>query len=168
MQQFSQGGGDVAELVDRLASQAIPNEAGRHAWQSLIRAHATLMRKLATDLVEEVGLTLGDFDVLAQLGQAGGELRMSELAARAYSSRSGMTRRIDRLMYEGLVMRVNSDADGRGVVVTLTEAGAARLAQAAPVHMRQVGELFVAKLTDTELSTLAGALDKVAVDCTFG
>jgi DNA-binding MarR family transcriptional regulator len=166
MQQFSRG--DVAELVDRLATEAIPNEVGRHAWQSLIRAHATLMRKLATDLVEEVGLTLGDFDVLAQLGQAGGELRMSELAARAYSSRSGMTRRIDRLMDEGLVMRVNSDADGRGVVVNLTEAGMARLAQAAPVHMRQVGELFVAKLTDTELSTLPGALDKVAVDCTFG
>jgi DNA-binding MarR family transcriptional regulator len=126
------------------------------------------MRQLATDLVEEVGLTLGDFDVLAQLGQAGGELRMSELAARAYSSRSGMTRRIDRLMDEGLVLRVNSDADGRGVVVTLTEAGVARLAQATPVHLGKVRELFVAKLTDAELSTLAGALDKVAVDCTFG
>jgi DNA-binding MarR family transcriptional regulator len=168
MQQFSQGGGEVAELVDRLATEAIPDEVGRYAWQSLIHAHATLMRQLATDLVEEVGLTLGDFDVLAQLGQAGGELRMSELAARAFSSRSGMTRRIDRLMDDGLVTRVNSDADGRGVVVSLTEAGVARLAQAAPVHLRKVRELFVAKLTDAELSTLAGALDKVAVDCTFG
>jgi DNA-binding MarR family transcriptional regulator len=159
---------DVAALLDRLIAEAIPNEHGLHAWRSLLRAHATLLRQLATELVDGIGLTLGDFDVLAQLGQAGGELRMSDLAAQAYSSRSGMTRRIDRLVDEGLVTRANSDADGRGVVVALTDAGVARLAEAAPVHLRQVRELFVAKLTDVELSTLASALDKVAVDCTFG
>jgi DNA-binding MarR family transcriptional regulator len=159
---------DVAALLDRLVADAIPNARGLHAWQSLLHAHATLMRQLTTDLVDEIGLTLGDFDVLAQLGRAGGELRMSELAAQAYSSRSGMTRRIDRLVDEGLVTRANSEADGRGVVVTLTEVGGARLAEAAPVHLRQVKELFVAKLSDVELSTLASALDRVAVDCTFG
>jgi DNA-binding MarR family transcriptional regulator len=159
---------DVAALLARIVTRAIPNAHGLAAWQALLRAHATLMRQLATDLVEEVGLTLGDFDVLAQLGQAGGELRMTELAARAYSSRSGMTRRIDRLVDEGLVCRATSDADGRGVVVALTEAGVARLAEVAPVHLRHVSELFVAKLNDDELSTLATSLGKVALDCTFG
>ncbi len=100
----------VAPLLDRLVTEAIPDEHGRAAWQALMRAHATLMRQLATDLVDDIGLTLGDFDVLAQLGQADGELRISELAAQAYSSRSGMTRRIDRLVDEGLVTRANSDA----------------------------------------------------------
>jgi DNA-binding MarR family transcriptional regulator len=159
---------DVAALLDRLIAEAIPNERGVRAWQSLLRAHATLMRQLTTALVDEIGLTLGDFDVLAQLGQAGGELRMSELAAQAYSSRSGMTRRIDRLVDQGLVIRTNSDADGRGVVVALTEAGATRLAEAVPVHLRQVRESFVDRLTDVELMTLVSALDKVAVECTFG
>src|SRR5215204_2500424 len=159
---------DVAALLDHLIAEAIPNEHGLRAWQSLLRAHATLLRELATDLVDEIGLTLGDFDVLAQLGQANGELRMSELAAQAFSSRSGMTRRIDRLVDEGLVMRTNSDADGRGVVVALTDAGVSRLAEAVPGHLRQVRELFVDKLTDVELSALAGALDKVAVECAFG
>jgi len=79
-----------------------------------------------------------------------------------------MTRRIDRLAGEGLVSRTNSDADGRGVVVALTEAGLARLAEAAPVHLRRVSELFVDKLSDRELATLASALGKVALDCTFG
>src|SRR5579859_4294833 len=133
---------DVAPL-DRLLAEAIPNQLGRAAWGALIRAHATLMRRLATDLVDDIGLTLGDFDVLAQLGQAGGDMRISELAAQAYSSRSGMTRRIDRLVDEGLVRRANSDADGRGVVVGLTAAGVARLAEAAPVHLRRVRELLV-------------------------
>jgi DNA-binding MarR family transcriptional regulator len=159
---------NVAPLLDRLIAEAIPNQPGLAAWRALIHAHATLMRQLATDLVDDIGLTLGDFDVLAQLGQAGGELRISELAAQAYSSRSGMTRRIDRLVDEGLVTRANSDADGRGVVVGLTEAGVVRLAEAAPAHLRRVRELFVDKLSDTELAILAGALEKVAVDCGFG
>ena len=157
-----------APLLDQLVAEAIPNPHGVAAWRALIRAHATLMRQLATDLVNDVGLTLGDFDVLAQLGQAGGELRISELAAQAYSSRSGMTRRIDRLVDEGLVVRTNSDADGRGVVVGLTDAGVARLAEAAPVHLRRVRELFAERLSDAELATLASALEKVAVDCGFG
>jgi DNA-binding MarR family transcriptional regulator len=167
VQQLS-GETDIAALLEQIVAQAIPNECGVDAWRSLLRAHATLMRQLATDLVEEVGLTLGDFDVLAQLGWAGGELRMSDLAAQAYSSRSGMTRRIDRLAGDGLVSRANTDADGRGVVVALTEAGLARLTEAAPVHLRRVSELFVAKLSDQELSALAAALHKVALDCTFG
>ena len=101
----------MTTLLERLVAESIPNPHGRAAWQALIRAHATLMRQLATDLVDDIGLTLGDFDVLAQLGQAGGELRISELAAQAYSSRSGMTRRVDRLVDEGLVTRTNSEAD---------------------------------------------------------
>jgi DNA-binding MarR family transcriptional regulator len=79
-----------------------------------------------------------------------------------------MTRRIDRLVDEGLVTRANTDADGRGVVVGLTDAGIVRLAEAAPVHLRRVRELFVERLSDGELSTLASALDKVAVECGFG
>jgi DNA-binding MarR family transcriptional regulator len=79
-----------------------------------------------------------------------------------------MTRRIDRLVDEGQVTRANSDADGRGVVVGLTDASLARLAEAAPIHLRRVRELFVEKLSDGELATLASALEKVAVDCGFG
>ena len=159
---------NVAPLLDRLVAEAIPNQHGLAAWRALIHAHATLMRQLATDLVDDIGLTLDDFDVLAQLGQAGGELRISELAAQAYSSRSGMTRHIDRLVEEGLVTRANSDADGRGVVVGLTDAGVARLAEAAPAHLRRARELFVERLTDEELASLTSTLDKVAVDCGFG
>src|SRR5437764_2993834 len=159
---------DVAALLEQLLAQAIPEEHAVAAWRALIHAHATLMRQLATDLVDEIGLSLGDFDVLAQLGQAGGQMRISELAAQAYSSRSGMTRRIDRLVDEGLVTRANSDADRRGVVVGLTDAGLARLAEAAAVHLRRVRELFVDRLSDGELAALASALEKVAVDCGFG
>ena len=159
---------DVAGLIDRLVAEELPGRRGLAAWTSLLRAHATLMRRLETDLERDTGLALADFDVLAQLALAGGELRMTELAARALISRSGMTRRVARLVDEGLVLRANAQADARGVVVALTDAGLARLAETAPVHARGISTLFVAELDDEELAVLETALDKVTVDCTFG
>ena len=159
---------DVAALLDRLVARAVPGERGLDAWAALLQAHATLMRRLETDLAQETGLALADFDVLAQLANAGGQLRMTELANRALISRSGMTRRVARLVDEGLVRRANADSDARVVVVALTDAGVARLTETAPVHLRGVAELFVAQLDDQELAVLKSALDKVAVDCTFG
>jgi DNA-binding MarR family transcriptional regulator len=126
------------------------------------------MRQLERDLEKETGLALADFDVLAQLALAGGELRMTELADRALISRSGMTRRVVRLVAAGLVRRANAHADARGVVVALTDAGVARLTNTAPVHARGILDLFVARLDDQELAVLETALNKVTLDCTFG
>ena len=126
------------------------------------------MRELASDLFARTGLTLGDFDVLAQLALAGGDLRMTDLAARAFSSRSGMTRRIDRLVDEGLVRRSSADGDARGVVVALTDIGIARLNETVPIHLGRVSELFIERLDDEELAVLERALGKVTIDCQFG
>jgi DNA-binding MarR family transcriptional regulator len=159
---------DVAGHLDRLVENEMPGRRGLAAWRALLKAHATLMRQLETDLEKETGLALADFDVLAQLAVAGGELRMTELASQALISRSGMTRRVARLVNEGLVRRASADADARGVVVALTDAGVARLTETAPVHMRGVSKLFVAQLDDQELAALESALNKVTLDCTFG
>src|SRR6266581_988244 len=159
---------DVAELLERLVEREVPGRRGFDAWRSLLRAHATLMRRLDTDLEQETGLALADFDVLAQLATAHGGLRMTELADRALISRSGMSRRVARLVDEGFVRRDKADTDARGVVVALTEAGIARLAETAPVHARGIWKLFVAQLDDQELALLERALNKVIVDCSFG
>src|SRR5215210_9346577 len=145
---------DASGLLDPPMANELPGGRGMDAWHSLLQAHATLMRQLALDLERETGLALADFDVLAQLSLAGGELRMTELAARALISRSGMTRRVARLVDEGLVRRDTADADGRGVVVALTDAGVARLTETAPVHVRGIANLFVARLDDQELAVL--------------
>jgi DNA-binding MarR family transcriptional regulator len=159
---------DVAELLDLLVEAELPERRGLNAWVSLLQAHATLMRRLESELERETGFALADFDVLAQLARAGGELRMTELAARALISRSGMTRRVARLVDEGLVRRADADADGRGVVVALTDMGVTRLAETAPVHARGISETFVAQLDDQELEILERALGKVTIDCSFG
>ena len=118
----------------------LPGRRGEPAWQALLQAHATLIRQLDTDLRKHTSLRLADFDVLAQLAAAGGEL----------------------------LRRANTTDDGRGVVVALTDAGVARLTQTAPVHLRGVSKLFVERLDDQELAVLETALRKVTVDCTFG
>jgi DNA-binding MarR family transcriptional regulator len=159
---------DISGLLDRLVAQELPGRRGLSAWRALLKARATLLRQLATDLERKTGLTLGDFDVLGQLAEAGGALRITELAERTLSSRSSMTRRVDRMVDEGLVVRANADGDARGVVVALTDAGVSRLTETAPVHLRGVAELFVARLDDQELAALESALDKVTVDCGFG
>jgi DNA-binding MarR family transcriptional regulator len=160
--------GEVAALFGRLVEEALPGGRGERAWRALLQAHATLMRQLDSDLMEDTGLRLADFDVLAQLAAAGGELRMTELAARTLISRSGLTRRVARLVDEGLLRRANATDDGRGVVVALTGAGVARVAETVPVHLRGVSKLFVERLDDQELAVLQTALRKVSVDCTFG
>ena len=161
-------GTELAALVDRLVASELPGGRGLAAWLSLLRAHATLMRQLETQLEQQTGLALADYDVLVQLAIAGGQLRMTELADRALISRSGMTRRVARLSDEGLVRRSEATADGRGVVVALTDAGVARLAETIPAHARGIAEHFVSRLDDQELAVLETALDKVTVDCTFG
>jgi DNA-binding MarR family transcriptional regulator len=159
---------DVADVFDRLVKGQVPGGRGLEAWGSLLRAHATLMRRLDTDLEHETGLALADFDVLAQLAKAHGELRITELAERALISRSGMTRRVARLVDEGLVRRDRASTDARGVVVALTKAGIACLAETAPVHARGISKLFAGQLDDHELELLERALNKVVVDCSFG
>jgi DNA-binding MarR family transcriptional regulator len=101
--------------------------------------------------------------VLVQLSEAeGGHMRMSELADRLLLSPSGLTRRLDGLVRAGLVDRARCPTDRRGAFAVLTDAGRARLEQAAPDHVEQVRRHFVNRLTRRELEALVAALSKVA------
>ena len=158
----------LAEQVLGLVEDELPSGRTIGAWQSLLRAHATLVRQLEIELEQDTGLALADVDVLAQLALAGGELRMTELANRALISRSGMTRRVARLVNEGLVRRATADTDARGVIVTLTDTGVARLTETVPVHVRGIARHFVSRLEPDELEVLERSLQKVTIDSTFG
>ena len=159
---------DPAAELNGLIDEELPGRRGVEAWFAFLRAHASLMRELSTGLAMKTRLPLGDFDALFQLGLAGGDLRMTDLAARTFSSRSAMTRRVDRMVEEGLVERTTSAADGRGVVIALSEAGLGRLIEAVPVHVKGVSRLFIEKFDDQELAALERALEKVTLSRSFG
>src|SRR5260221_10347375 len=99
---------DPSAMLAAIIRQEMPNSSAVAAWTALLRAYATLMRALDSGLRTRTGSGLNDFDVLATLGSAGGTLRMADLAEPAYSSRSGMTRRIDRFEDAGLGAQVQT------------------------------------------------------------
>ena len=80
-----------------------------------------------------------------------------------------MTRRVARLVDEGLVRRTGAAKDGRGVVVALTDAGVARLTETAPAHARGIAAYFVSRLEDERTRGRSSARwHKVTIDCNFG
>src|SRR5436190_242923 len=139
---------DLAAEFEAAVTKELPRAHAQDAWRAFLETHAALVRRLETDLENETGLALADFDVLAQLALSGGRLRMTELADKALISRSGMTRRVARLVDEGLVARCSAETDARGVVVSLTVAGEERMLATAPVHARGINDLFAMHLDD--------------------
>jgi DNA-binding MarR family transcriptional regulator len=132
------------------------------AWRTFLRAHAQVTRKLEAELVAEHGLPLPSYDVLLQLAEAPERaLRMTELADRVLLSRSGLTRLVDRLEREGLVRREDCPTDARGTLAVLTDTGLDRLRQAAPTHLRGIGEHVTSRLTPDEVATLTVLLGRL-------
>ncbi len=131
------------------------------AWQAFLRASIRLMDRLDAEL-DGHGLSLADYEILVHLSaEASGELRMTELAARTLVSRSGLTRRLDRLVDSGLVERRNCPTDRRGVYAVLTDEGRRRLKQAAPTHVEGVRRHFIAQLAGQDLPALTASLNAV-------
>jgi DNA-binding MarR family transcriptional regulator len=137
------------------------DDPGILAWRTFLTAHATLIRRLDAELEEREALSLSDFDVLAQLHFAGGTLRMRDLADSVLLSRSGMTRRVDRLEAAGFVSRAACETDRRGSMASLTDAGRERLDRALPVHVQGIADHFLCHLAPDELATLRTTLAKL-------
>ena len=135
------------------------------AWRALLGAQHRLGRVLDLELQAAHGTTLADHEVLIILSeQPDGCLRMADLADMLTISRSGLTRRVDRMAAAGLVARERCASDGRGVLARITDAGWRALEVATPVHVAGVRRHFIEALEPHELELLALALEKVAAD----
>ena len=110
------------------------------------------------------GLDAPSFDVLAALRRAGEpyQLTPTELMRTALVTSGAITQRLDRLEEKGLITRGRSDADGRAVVVTLTDAGRTALDAALPDHLATERDML-AGLSDAEQRQLAGLLRRFLI-----
>jgi DNA-binding MarR family transcriptional regulator len=101
------------------------------------------------------GLGEGEFDVMAALRRQGApyELAPGELARHTMVTTGAITKRLDRLAASGLVIRRDNDADGRGRIVGLTDAGLRVIDEAFAEHMRNEARL-VSVLSPTERAQL--------------
>jgi DNA-binding MarR family transcriptional regulator len=113
------------------------------AWRAFLRAHSTMLRRIAADLDEADLPPLSWYDVLAALNDADGRLRQVELAERVLLSNSGLSRLIDRIEKAELVRRTACEADRRSFYIQLTDEGRAMLGRMWPVYARGVAEDFL-------------------------
>jgi DNA-binding MarR family transcriptional regulator len=104
-------------------------------------------------------LDSASFDVLATLRRSNAEhsLTPAGLMRSSMVTSGAITQRLDRLEARGLVTRKPSETDGRGVQVTLTEAGLTLIDQVLPTHVATEHRLLEA-LTADEREALAGTL----------
>ncbi|MCH7712586.1 MAG: MarR family transcriptional regulator [Chloroflexi bacterium] len=131
------------------------DEARLAVWRRFLEAHATVIRKLERDLMDQAGVPLSWYDVLVHLSEApAGSLRHQVLADSLLLSRSGVTRLVDRMVDAGLVCREASAEDRRVSYVVLTEKGRDTLDRAGPGHIHSVVEHFARHLRGPETAAL--------------
>jgi DNA-binding MarR family transcriptional regulator len=92
-------------------------------WIMIVRAVLVLPKTLDADLLASCGLSLAEYTVLMHLSEAPGRsMRMNELARESILSASGVTRLVERMERQGLVVRAQAAGDGRGMTATVTGA----------------------------------------------
>jgi DNA-binding MarR family transcriptional regulator len=131
------------------------------AWESLLSAHAVLMRQFAAEDIWQ-DLSMREYDVLYTLSKCREPVRISELNRHVLLSQPALSRLVDRLAERGLVERQSDPADGRGVRLTLTAVGQVLQRQVGRKHARSVARAMTAGLSGGELRQLETICLKLA------
>jgi len=141
---------------------AIETTNGLQSWVSFLRAHAAITRQLNTDLLNEHGLTLSDYEVLLRLANAEGQMmRRVDLAESVLLTASGITRLLDGLERAGFVEKAACASDARVSYAKLTPLGRRKLAEAGETHLAGIEFLFTGRFSDDELERLAELLSRL-------
>ncbi len=129
------------------------------AWESLLTAHSTLMRRFAAEDIW-ADLSMREYDVLYTLSKCRHPVRISELDHHVLLSQPALSRLTDRLAGRGLIERQPDPADRRGVLLSLTGAGRARQREIGREHGRSVARAMSASLSTGELRQLEALLKR--------
>jgi DNA-binding MarR family transcriptional regulator len=152
------------------AGQPVPAEAEprwlegieAQAWLRLIGVIIRLPAALDTQLQRDVGLSHFEYTVMVNLSNVPGRvLRMSQLAAQCHSSLSRLSHVVARLERRGWLRRDPCPDDGRATLATLTDAGFAKLAAAAPGHVEAVRAFVIDALDPEQLRALTAIGDTI-------
>jgi DNA-binding MarR family transcriptional regulator len=139
-----------------------PEEAPEHLrlrlWVRLLRAARPIEAELRRRLAREFGVTLPKFDVMAALARREAGMTMTEVSRLLMVSNGNVTGLVDRLVAEGLVMRIANEKDRRATFVRLTNKGLRLFQAMAAAHERWVNEIL-GSFSDERSETMVGLLD---------
>ena len=132
------------------------------AYFALMEVSSLLQHAVEEHLRADGDLSWVQFQILARLTDApDGKLRMTDLADGVVYSRSGLTYQAGLLEKRGLILRAPAPDDERSVIVTVTDAGRALVAQVLPGHIDAVRQLLFDPLRRRDVSTLSDVLGRV-------
>ncbi|WP_282605274.1 MarR family winged helix-turn-helix transcriptional regulator [Pelagibius sp. Alg239-R121] len=103
-------------------------------WLRLLRATRFVEGELRERLRKDYDATLPRFDVLAALYRCQDGMTMTELSRFLMVSNGNVTGIVDRLVQEGLVVRVPDENDRRATFVRLTPKGVTAFGEMAEAH----------------------------------
>jgi DNA-binding MarR family transcriptional regulator len=132
------------------------------AWKSLLAAHATLVRELSEHRDVWAGISMKEYDVLYTLSQCPEPVSLSELNRHVLLSQPAMSRMVGRLAGRGLIARSADPRDGRGLLLSLSEAGRELQRRIGRQHARDVARAMTGQLTREELRQLEAICRKLA------
>lgn len=107
------------------------------------------------------GLTLGQWQVLATLSRLD-EATMGEVAAFCATDRTTLTRTVDRMVEEGLIVRDRDLLDRRQVHLSLTEKGS-EVYQAAQLDVTRFNDRVTGVLKPDEIEHMQSMIRRVLV-----
>ncbi|MGJ0388850.1 MarR family winged helix-turn-helix transcriptional regulator [Microbacterium sp. CGR1] len=123
-----------------------------------------LLDRARRDVFRRSDLEAWEWDVLSALRRAGAPFQLSpkQLLQQTLVSSGTMTNRIDRLVGRRFVRREGDPADGRSVLVTLTDDGRIRV-DAAITRLVDVEDDLLQALSKGDRDRLAGLLRKLSL-----
>jgi MarR family transcriptional regulator, 2-MHQ and catechol-resistance regulon repressor len=150
-------------VSDEAASLRPIDPLAHRALEALVRAEATLTRRLAADL-DRIGVSATGFAMLVLLTSAGGRLELRAIRRRLGASKATATEVLDTLENRGFVGRSRLESDRRAVAVSLTPAGHNLVTHAFPGHAERVRESFgvLDEAEKRQLAEICRKLDRAA------
>jgi DNA-binding MarR family transcriptional regulator len=136
-------------------------------WLRLLATANLIAGELGARLKARHGISLAQFDYLAQLHRSGAaDVAMSELGRRLMVTSGNVTGLTDRLERQGWVRRERASHDRRTQFVRLTADGRARFEAIAAEHRQWVQELMAGLDADARrvLFTLLGQLKQSVLE----
>lgn len=112
--------------------------AGQHPelrlWLRMLSTTNLISQEIRRRLRAEFGMTLPQFDLMAQLDRERDGLRLGELSKRMMVTNGNVTGLVDRLEADGIIRRDSAEGDRRVTVARLTDKGADIFAAMAEAH----------------------------------
>jgi MarR family transcriptional regulator, organic hydroperoxide resistance regulator len=142
----------------RLPILLSPHELETRTWVQLVRTFKGMERRIE-QVLEDHGLSIAQFDILATLGFEQG-ITQQELAERLLVTKGNICGMIDRMEANGWVERRPDAEDRRANRLFLTRRGKTRLGQTVPDEQALVKEIM-GTLKPVELQTLFQFLDRL-------